>query len=155
MRIRGLLRVPGKIPEARPEVVEAIQRMDGGVSRRSLRGFVRMHVAPGERERKKPSLGNTLRNASSGFRCHKTGADRVSYQPCHIVDIQPVHKFAAMRIHGLHAQLQFIGDVFRRTSFGNELQNFALSRCQVGNWVHLLLSVRQIILDQVLGNARA
>jgi len=68
MRIRRLLRVPGKIPEARAEVVEAIQRMDGGVSRSFLQipenqpakgdaSFVRMQVAPVERERKKLSLG--------------------------------------------------------------------------------------------------
>ncbi len=94
------------------------------------------------------------RDVSSGFCRHEAGADGVAYEPRHIVDIQPVHQFAAMCVNGLHAQLQLIGDVFCRAPFGNDLQHFTLSRGQVGEREGLLFPVGQIILDQVIGDTR-
>lgn len=88
----------GKIPEERPGEGE-------GVMKRKV-------VATAERADRNLSFAERPRAAASGFCRNEACADGVSNEPRYVMDIQPAHQFAAMRVNGLHAQPQRIGDVF-------------------------------------------
>src|SRR5579862_1405439 len=55
---------------------------------------------------------------------------RVAHQFADRVAIEPAHDIRAMRFRRLYAQSERNGDFFAALAFGQELHDFALSRCQ-------------------------
>ena len=43
------------------------------------------------------------------------------------MDLQPFHQLRPMRFDGFHAQVQTLGDLFRRAPFGDQLEDFPLT----------------------------
>src|SRR3989442_28518 len=61
------------------------------------------------------------------------GADRWAGNPRatvprHVVDVEPVHDLAAVRLHGLHGEVEPLGDLLAGEALGHELQDLPLAR---------------------------
>src|SRR5688500_10196534 len=61
------------------------------------------------------------------LRLNEPSPDRVADQSGRRVDVQLLHHFHPMRLRGLRRNTEDEGDLFRRVSFGDQLQNEALT----------------------------
>src|SRR6266568_2681972 len=66
--------------------------------------------------------------AASGFRTHDTRADGPTHQAGDIVDVEPVHDLAAVRLDGLDGEVKLLRDLLAGAPLGDELQDLALAR---------------------------
>src|SRR5205823_4402845 len=69
-------------------------------------------------------------SGGSLFGLHEAHADRKAHQAGNVVDVQPLHELHAMRLYGLDADVQRVGDLFGRLALGDQLQDLALPRRQ-------------------------
>ena len=56
--------------------------------------------------------------------------DRKPDETGDITDLQPLHQLGTMRLNRFGAEAQPEGNLFGRVAFGNELENFPLTRAE-------------------------
>ena len=59
---------------------------------------------------------------------HDLSANRVLHEPGNVMNVEPLHDLSAVRLDGLHAEVEAARDFFRRVTFCDQLQNLALAR---------------------------
>ena len=81
--------------------------------------------------------------------------DREADHPGQVVEVEPVHDVRAMGLHGLHAEVQALGDLLRGETLRDELQHLPLPRCQQFPWVLSLADPAAVVLDHLVRDGGA
>src|SRR3989442_1558494 len=92
---------------------------------------------------------------SSGFGTGEAEANRPPHQARDVVDLEPSHELGPMSVHGLHAEVETPGDLFRSAPFGDELHDLALPRREAVRFAGHLRAAGEVLGDQWLGDAWA
>src|SRR2546427_166666 len=117
-------------PQPRAYTLALDESRDNRKNRAAARSKTTQSVAA-----KRPRLGTPGRmqsrvggGTSSGFGTGEAEANRPPHKARDVVDLEPSHELGPMSVHGLHAEVETSGDLFRSAPFGDELHDLALPR---------------------------
>src|SRR5437899_4075217 len=86
-----------------------------------------MTLGPGNRGKPR-TLAVNPRCLGSGVGADDSRADGPAHQACYVVDVEPVHDLAAVRLDGLDGEVEPLSDLLAGEALGHELKDLPLPR---------------------------